>query len=632
MSGIYGVAFGERERRATEDERSGIFDRLGETNSATLKVIDTKGAILGATVGTGCLGNIAEVTINDCSFVMAVYGNIYNLKDVVSGDRCTNYVDELLHLHAREGWKFIERLRGDFVLALWDGCAETLYLATDRFRVHPLFYARDGKRLVFASRLKWLLSSCRSKNRINPAAIVDIVGSSVIPTPRTIFLEVEKLPPGNILTFHAGTLQIAPYWDIEFRSVNGLSKAALTEQLKENFYEAISIRMAHDTKSRNIGTFLSGGVDSSTVTGVITQIREGAVKSFSIGFADEDFNELSYARIAAKAFGCVHYESFVTPTDVCSAIPMLVNGFDEPFANASAIPTYYCAKMAKEHGVDILYAGDGGDELFAGNERYATQRLFDYYQKIAPWLRNSLVTPLVFRLAGLFSWDVLTKAQKYIKRSNVPYPERLYSYGFLKNIEMPEWFDDKLLRALGNEYIPYAETRSHYFNAKAESELDRQLYVDLKLTISDNDLVKVSRMAEAAGIEVRYPFLDHRLAEFAARVPAQLKMRGLNLRSFFKNAYSDLLPQDIRSKKKHGFGLPIPVWLRTDRTLNEMMRDLVLGRRALERGYFRKKAIENLVERHRVDESTSFHGTILWNLMLLELWHRSMIDIGASPN
>jgi asparagine synthase (glutamine-hydrolysing) len=241
---------------------------------------------------------------------------------------------------------------------------------------------------------------------------------------------------------------------------------------------------------------------------------------------------------------------------------------------------------------------------------------------IPAWLRKPIVEPLVFSLADRLKRGILVMAKKYIQRANIPYPDRLSSYGFLKVVPMAEMFEGSLLEVIGREYDPSAPVSFYYFQAPARSELDRQLYIDLKLAISDNDLFKVTRMTEAAGVTVRFPFLDHRLAEFAVRVPAHIKMPGRKLRAFFKETYSDLLPTATRAKKKHGFGLPIPVWLRTDRQLNEMMTDLVLGPRSLQRGYFRKRTLEELVERHKTDE-TSFYGTALWNLMILELWHRT---------
>ncbi|MBI4364396.1 MAG: asparagine synthase, partial [Candidatus Latescibacteria bacterium] len=343
------------------------------------------------------------------------------------------------------------------------------------------------------------------------------------------------------------------------------------------------------------------------------------IKSFSIGFAEQDFNEIRFARIAAHAFRVEHHEHFVTPAEVLEALPVLLAAFDEPFANASAVPAYFCAKLAREHGVDRLFAGDGGDELFAGNERYAVQRLFDDYFRIPAFVRTGVLEPLVAAMdrgTGVFG-----RARKYIQRANTPYPERLDMYGFLEEIPMDALFAGEFLEELEGSYDPGSAGHAHYRRARARTELDRQLYVDLKITISDNDLIKVTRSAQAAGVAARFPFLDHHLAEFAATVPAALKMRGRELRTFFKRAYRDLLPRETRMKRKHGFGLPIPVWLRTDRKLNEAMRDLVLSPGGVARGYFRPGALEEIVRRHTGDQ-TSFYGTLLWNLMTLELWHR----------
>jgi asparagine synthase (glutamine-hydrolysing) len=506
-------------------------------------------------------------------------------------------------------------------MAIWDGEAEAICLVTDWFRIHPLAYYSDPEKLVFGSRIA-AIRACPYPIRltINPEAIVDVVGASVIPTPKTIFREIKKLPPRSILTYRRGNVTVEPYGEISFLNPSRQSTAELTDQTKNLFREAIRMRVGGDHVSDRVGTFLSGGVDSSTVTGVLTQLAGRSIKTFSIGFDEQRFNEINYARIAAQAFGAEHHEYFVSPSDAYDAIPILLSAFDEPYANASAIPTYFCAKLAREHGVDTLFAGDGGDELFAGNERYATQRLFDYYHQIPAWVREPLLKPLVFALAEV-GLGVFVKGKKYIQRASIPYPQRLTSYGLFKTIPMGDLFDEEFLKSVAEGYDPSSLVHAAYTEARAETELDRQLAVDLRLAITENDLLKVTRMTEAAGVAVHFPFLDHRLAEFAATIPAHIKMRGRRLRSFFKRAYADLLPIEIRTKTKHGFGLPIPIWLRTDPRLNEMMRDLVLSPRSLQRGYFEPRALEDLVRTHQTDE-TSFYGTALWNLMALELWHR----------
>ncbi len=630
MSGICGIVFLREGDRLHSAELWPMVRALDVSSQGDGFTINLGSVGMGVQRFPGRLAGVAKVDNHGRSVALAFHGSLYNLRELfpLEGED-SDPLKGLLCLYLKEGISLLQRLRGEFSLALWDGLEETLYLATDRFRVHPLFYYQDRDKLVFASRMKGILACpFPVKQTINPEAIVDIVASSIVPTPKTIFREVTKLPPGHVLTYHKGEARLASYWEISFLQADSADEGELARKLKTCLTDTISVRLEGERVSDRIGTFLSGGVDSSTITGVLTQLTKRSIKSFSIGFDEQGFNEINYARITARAFGAEHYEYFVTPSDVRSVIPVLLETFDEPFANASAIPTYFCAKMAWEHGVEVLYAGDGGDELFAGNERYATQRLFEYFHKVPALLREPLLKPLVFALAERLKWEPFVKGKKYIQRASIPYPDRLSSYGFFKMFPIEELFADGLLEVIGKNYDPYASVSFYYFQAPALSELDRQLYIDLKLAISDNDLVKVTRMTEAAGITVRYPFLDHRLAEFAATVPASIKMRGRELRSFFKRTYVDLLPSETRTKKKHGFGLPIPIWIRTDKQLNEMMHELVLSPRSIQRGYFRKKALEELIERHKTDE-TSFYGTILWNLMVLELWHRLNRPLGG---
>jgi asparagine synthase (glutamine-hydrolysing) len=309
-------------------------------------------------------------------------------------------------------------------------------------------------------------------------------------------------------------------------------------------------------------------------------------------------------------------------------LPILMASFDEPYGNASAIPTHLCARLAREHGVDVLYAGDGGDELFGGNERYASQRVFEYYNRIPRWIGRGVIEPTVTALADRTRLGLFIKGKKYIRRATLPAGKRITSYDFQRDPDgaIP---DGRLPGGGGSEYDPGEATERLHAEAPAKSELDRQLYLDLHLTISDNDLFKVTRMTEAAGVTARFPFLDYRLAEFAMTVPASIKMRGRKLRTFFKGAYADLLPEEVRTKSKHGFGLPIAQWLQSDPALRDLLHDLVLGPRALSRGYFRKDALEELIQLHRSDP-TSFFGTALWNLMLLELWHQRLESDGAA--
>ena len=624
MGGICGIALSETKARVHHDAFEPMLRAQGESRQGEVWEGYETSVSLGAQRLASWQFGIARETVSGRARAVAFVGSIYNWDSLFSkGWRELEPAQRLLSLYHREGGiRFIQLLRGEFAIAVWDGIEQALYLATDRFRVCPLFYARDKDKLIFASRMKTVVAASSSSSyTVRPEAVVDVIAGSCIPTPRTIFREVEKLPPASVLTYQNGKIELNSYWDITFTNPDHSGEASLASRLREQFRDAMAIRLEEDKAGQAMGCFLSGGIDSSTITGVMTQLTERPVKTFSIGFGEERFNEINYARIAAKAFNTEHHEYFVKPKDVVDTIPALMEYCDEPFANASAIPTYMCAKLAREHGVQVLYAGDGGDELFAGNERYATQRLFDYYHDIPQWCRELFVKPMAFGLADALGWSVFIKAKKYIQRATIPYPERLYSYGLFKMISMNEVFEDGLLEAVGHNYNPYMAIDYHYWQARAQTELDRQLYVDLKLTISDNDLFKVLRMCEANNVAVRFPFLDHRFVDFSATVPAKVKMRGRQLRSFFKNAYEELLPLDIRTKTKHGFGLPIPAWLRTDQQLNSMMMDLVLSSQSLQRGFFRRDTLQKFVDAHRTDE-TSFYGAILWNLMVLELWFR----------
>jgi asparagine synthase (glutamine-hydrolysing) len=532
-------------------------------------------------------------------------------------------VREFLKRHegqAVKDWTELFRsLDGDFAVAVWDPCAGELIFGVDRFRRHPIYYWARGGQALFATRLAALSKApLKAALRLDLRSIVDVAGFSIVATPASIYQEVFKVPPGCLARFSASGVRIERYWEIQFDPPSDRPVPDLERQTRDLLLDAVAALSKRDAAIGTVGAFLSGGVDSSTVVGLLTKVH-GGTRSFSIGFGDAKYNEISYARIAAQAFRSDHTEYFVNERDVVEGLSKAIRHFDEPFGNASAIPAYFCAKVAAEKGVRFLYAGDGGDELFAGNERYALMKLFDYYKSVPGWLRAGLIEPAARVLGNGLGLGIARKAEKYIQRARVPYPERFYGYQIFKTIGLEEVFDDSLLREVGRDYNPYHSFHELYAAANGKAELDKQLYIDLKMIISDNDLLKVTKMTEAAGVVVRFPFLDTRLVEFAARIPARIKMRGRRLRSFFKKTYADLLPQQTILKTKHGFGLPIPEWLRTDAALNAKMKELLLDPGVRRRGWYRPGAMEDLIERHRQDR-TSFYGTLLWNLMVLELW------------
>ena len=624
-NGLRGLVFKNSSRKVSSQLLQDMLGSCQLTGKGKKGVVKSNVGFL-ANSALRNLGDVFEYSEQGFVYILGVYGNfLVDQKERPVGESPEEFFLHFIRSYLKKGTGFLSEIEGDFVLALWDGRTQTLILATDPCRVCPLYYFVDQEKLVFSSRL--LAMSHRHLKiplTVSPTAVVKFVGSSYIPTPMTIFEEVQKLPPGKFLTYHEGKVDLHTFWDIDFRDSLSASPSDIKQELHHIFRNSIRKRIGTHDNLDNMGTFLSGGIDSSTVTGVLSDILGGPVKAFTIGFAHEQYDEAVYARCAARAFRSNHFEYVVTAEDTYNAIPSLFTFFDEPFGNASAIPTYFCSKLAREHGVSTLLAGDGGDEIFAGNERYATQKLFDYYEMFPKWMGRIVIEPSVKVLSDMIPLPLFKKGKKYIQRANTPYPERLSSWGIYEILPPSQLFHAEYLDVL-SKFCPSQELFHHYTQARATTELDRQLYIDLKMAISDNDLIKVTTMSQAAGVRVLFPFLDRALMEFSAKIPAAMKMKGLQLRSFFKWAYSDLLPKEIIKKGKHGFGLPISYWLKTFKPLNELMHDVVLGRRTLDRRIFQAEKLRGLVRLHESDR-TPFFGVILWNIMMLELWIRQHED------
>jgi asparagine synthase (glutamine-hydrolysing) len=369
-----------------------------------------------------------------------------------------------------------------------------------------------------------------------------------------------------------------------------------------------------------MGAFLSGGIDSSTLVGLLSQATGRTVKSFSVGFDEARYNEIYYARIAAARFRAEAHECFVQPKQALEAFACLGQEFDEPFGNSSAIPTHFCLKMARDSGIKVMFAGDGGDELFGGNERYAVEKTFMLYHNI-PSLFRRPIDALAPLLPHVFPWR---KVRNYVQKANQPVADRVFAYQLYMRDHAEHYFTDDFRAAIDIDF-PLQIPREHYRRSGNISPLNRLLYMDLKLAIADNDLFKVNRMAESLGIQVRYPFLDKQVAAASGRVPAKLKVKGWNKRYIFKRAFENLLPDEIIAKKKHGFGLPTGDWLRSDPGFRELARSLLLEPRAISRGYFKRRSLEELFARHDA-ETSSYYGSHIWNFMMLELWHRNHMD------
>lgn len=524
-------------------------------------------------------------------------------------------------LYALEGPGFVRRLRGAFALALWDRRQQILLLAVDRFGIKRLHYASDHRKTAFGSRQSALLEAPELEPRVDLTAVYHYLNFGFVPAPGSIFAGLRRLPPGHLLVVRDGHARLEQFWDMTYpeQPIREREAAASLCHLTE---EAVA-ETIQGGSPKETGAFLSGGTDSSTVVGLLGRLTGERVNAFSIGFREDRYNELDYAELAARHFGAAHYTRIVTAEEAFESLPRLVEAFDEPFGNSSAIGTFFCARLARECGVSRLLAGDGGDEIFGGNERYRTDRLFALYHRIPALVRRRVLEPILLHLPEDTS-GLLGRARNYIRRANLPNPRRFYSYGFLFAQEAPRLLAPEFLEAVDPD-APWTLIQEHFDRARAISELNRLLYIDVKLTIGDNDLLKVTRTAELAGVGVRFPLLDPRLVEFTGTLPASFKVRELEKRYLFKRAFRTLLPPQTLAKQKHGFGVPTSLWLKGHPGFQALARETLLSSRARQRGYFRSGAVEGLFERHAHD-TTPFYGDILWTVLMLELWHQQHLD------
>lgn len=517
--------------------------------------------------------------------------------------------------YRRDGKDFLKKMHGAFALAVIEKNAGTVLLAIDRLGIRPLCFAHEGNNFAFGSATDGVVAHPAVDGELDPQAVFNYLFSHMVPAPGTIYRRVSKLLPGQRVLYRRGSIETDFYWQLKYGEddqTSGSSVARLTGEFRELL--RASVQRAADRDPA--GAFLSGGTDSSTVAGVLTEVRHRPAETYSIGFAAEGFDEMEYARITSRHFGTRAHEYYVTPQDVVDAIPLIARAYDEPFGNASAVPTYYCAKLARQDGIELMLAGDGGDEIFGGNVRYAKQKVFELYHHLPGALRRALIEPVAFGFPAGDKLPPLRKLRSYIRQARTPLPERLESYNFLHRTPLQDIFTADYLARI-NPRAPEEMLRDVYWRTASDSYIDRMMHLDLKVTLADNDLRKVNRMCELAGVAVHYPLLDEEMVAFAARLPPELKVNGVKLRYFFKKALADFLPPETITKSKHGFGLPFGLWLTTHAPLRDLAYDSLKSFR--QRGYVRPEYLDHLVEQHRSGHAT-YYGVMIWVIMMLEQW------------
>ena len=552
--------------------------------------------------------------------LLAVWGEV-KLRDPALAEQARLHgAGPVLAARWREGAQQVcAALAGTFALCIIDeGAGETL-LACDRMGTVPLIYQVAGDALVFASSADALLRHPLTPARLDHQALYNYTFFHMVPGPDTVYQNQQRLLPGEYLHFKRGTATTGAYWRVQFDESGTRSMA----ELQQEFRAVLRSSVQDSIGARKVGAFLSGGTDSSTIAGVMCEVAGKGANTYSIGFEAQGYDEMEFARTASRHFGTAHHEYYVTPDDVVAAIPQIASVFDQPFGNASAVPAFYCARMAKADGIERIFGGDGGDELFGGNERYSKQHVFALYDRVPGLVRKALLEPLVFNRPGGHLVNVVRKARSYIQQASVPMPARLETYNLLERYGAHEVFTADFL-ATTNSGAPLAGLAASYGRSEANSLINRMLALDLKVTLADNDLPKVAKACELAGIEVAFPFLNDEMVAFASRLTPRQKLNGTKLRYFFKEALRGFLPDEIINKQKHGFGLPFGVWLQHHKPLQQLAIDSLTDLKA--RNIVRPEFIDQLVG-HHLKEHAGYHGTMVWVLMMMEQWFQQRRDV-----
>lgn len=560
----------------------------------------------------GAQGGEADL-FRDNERVIAVWGNARFSNASLAGlARERGIACALAEDHRHRGAEFLQDLTGDFALAILERQGRVL-LAVDRTGTRVLNYAVQNDRIAFASSLDVLSAIPGVHAAVSRQSLYAYLYFHVIPGPHTIFEDCERLLPGTVVRWERGRANKAPYWQMQFTESDSRSLADLTIEFRALIRQSVAEALQ---PGKTTGAFLSGGTDSSTVAGMLREVTGEAPRTYSIGFDAAGFDEMAYARVAARHFSTAHHEHYITPQEVVSAIPLIAATHDQPFGNSSAVPTYYCAKLAKDDGVHTMLGGDGGDELFGGNDRYAIQYLYSLYSDLPGGLRKSLLEPLAFSLPE--SLPLVGKAQRYMRNASKPMPARYDNYNLVERLGASTIFTAEFLDSVDRK-APAEEMAKVYWSQRADSMVNRMLGFDLKYTLADNDLPKVMRSCELAGVHASFPMLNDALMAFAAALPSRLKLKGTRLRYFFKEALRGFLPNEVITKTKHGFGLPFGPWLEAHQGLRQIAFDSLSDLK--QRGIVRAAFIDELCSRH-VAEHARYYGTMVWVLMMLEQWFK----------
>ncbi|HEV8133700.1 MAG TPA: asparagine synthase (glutamine-hydrolyzing) [Pyrinomonadaceae bacterium] len=525
--------------------------------------------------------------------------------------------EAIVHAYDQYGSNCPKYLRGMFAFAIWDERTQELFLTRDRVGKKPILYAEVNGQLVFGSEFTALLQHPDISREIQPEAIDAYLSFMCVPAPLTAYRSIRKLEPGHWLRWRKGEITIERYWQPDFSQKLDISEEEAGERAIEILRDSVKVRLMSEVP---LGAFLSGGIDSSAVVALMAQESNEKVKTFSIGFEEQDFSELHHARRVAEWVGADHHEFIVRP-DAVEILPLLVEHYGEPYADSSAVPTYYVARETRKH-VTVALNGDGGDESFAGYERYAAMQLAENYRKVPEFVRKSVKVGVGLIPTSELGRSRLRSGKRFLEAASLPKVDR-----YLRWMSI---FDAAAKSSLYSDAFK-SETTSGYaksllepwfVRANGSGFVDASLLADLMTYLPNDLLVKVDIATMAVSLEARSPFLDHHVIEFAASLPEKFKLRGLTTKYLLKKVLRKLLPSENLDRRKMGFGVPIGHWFRGK--MQPFLREVVLSEKALNRGLFRPETVRQLVDQHTEGKRDYSHQ--LWTLLMLELWFQRFID------
>ena len=628
MCGIAGVVSATRESNITEALVHHMCEQIvyRGPDDEGLYVADGAGLGMRRLSIIDLSGGHQPVFNEDRSAWIVFNGEIYNFPELrpeleSRGHRFYTHTDTevIVHLYEEMGADCVKKLRGMFALAIYDKTKRKLILARDRLGKKPLHYALHSGNLYFGSEIKSILAVAPELAEVNAQALLEYLYFGYVADPITVFTGIQKLPPGHLLEFENGKIGVRQYWDLPpYDTYFPKSEEECLEELDRRLFEATRIRLISDVP---LGAFLSGGVDSSTVVAMMARASSGPVKTFSIGFTKDDFNEAHYARIVAQKFGTDHHEMILEP-DVVQTVEHVTSSLEEPFGDSSMLPTYYVSQMARKH-VTVALSGDGGDEIFAGYDRYrihSDRRIFEYIPGWARRFYRNRIFPLL---------PNTMRGRKFSYNVSLPWQERYVDgLSFVPAFERDlPLLSDGFRDVLGRSEDPGNVLRRYFTHSPAKDPVSQLLYVDTKTYMVADILTKVDRMSMLNSLEVRVPILDYELVEWAAGLSSAWKLRGRQLKYILlKLAERVGVPREALYRKKQGFALPLVHWMRHE--LKDMLTVLIEPR-TLDRGYFAADGVRKVINDHLLRGRTNTGP--LWRLLMFELWHRNFLEKYIKP-